>query len=327
MKEMTLKELNELSMIWKKSRILFTGIELNIFDFLKKPISSIELSQKLDISRRYLDRFLNSLVAIGVLKKDKNLFQNTPMANKYLNRKSENYLKGLKHINNMYHYWCQLTRVIKEGKPATKFQDIRHPENWIENFIEGMQQFSSEKSTKIVELIDTSRIKNFLDLGGGSGEYARALLKKDKKLKGTVFDIPEAIKIAKKYTENSEVANRINFLEGDFFKDPIGNNYDMVFISNILHAFSLKECEILFNKVYKSLNEGGLLVIHEHFIDESRTEPEYMALFSINMLVHTEDGDTYTEKEITEILEKSNFRKLKVVETGFNSHILTAQKV
>ena len=42
-------------------------------------------------------------------------------------------------------------------------------------------------------------------------------------------------------------------------------------------------------------------------MDEDRLSPPGGTLFAINMLVGTKEGDTYTEKEICEMVHKSKY--------------------
>jgi hypothetical protein len=51
-------------------------------------------------------------------------------------------------------------------------------------------------------------------------------------------------------------------------------------------------------------------------MDESRTRPPAGALFAINMLVHTTGGDTYTFREIKEMLEQAGFQDVQLLRSG-----------
>ncbi len=319
-------KLEKILRCWEESRILFTAVELNLFDYLSDFKGSKELSEELNLSQRHLDRLLNGLVVLGFLKKEEGKFKNEEISEKYLNRKSKDYNLGIMHINSMYHYWSHLTDVIRYGKPATSFKDVKEVKNWTKYFIEAMQHFSSKKSKKVADLIDTKGYKTVLDLGGGSGEYLRAILEKNSELMGTLFDKREVIEIAKGFLKG-DIKKRIKFIEGDFIEDEIKGKYDVVLLSNIIHAFSLNECKNLFKKVKKVLNENGLFVIHDHFLNEERTDNPYSVIFAINMLVHTENGDVYTFREIEKTLSETGLKIVKSLDTGFNSTLLLINKV
>jgi hypothetical protein len=103
-----------------------------------------------------------------------------------------------------------------------------------------------------------------LDLGGGHGLYAIALCQSNPGLKGIVFDKPDVTKITRKYIEKYQLTGRISTQGGDICTDGFGSGFDIVIVSHLLYKFR-KELEPFFDKVYKALNPGGLLVTNHWF--------------------------------------------------------------
>jgi len=58
------------------------------------------------------------------------------------------------------------------------------------------------------------------------------------------------------------------------------------------------------------------LIIRDHVMSPSRTEPVGGTLFALNMLVATTGGDTYTFDEIKEWLEDAGFTDVKLSRQG-----------
>lgn len=99
---------------YKKSILIFTSIDMKIFDYLEKPIHKRELSKLLLLNIQKLDVFLEALYSLGLLHKRENgYFQNTENTNKYLVSHSKSFLGDLirleQHIytnmvtdNNLY---------------------------------------------------------------------------------------------------------------------------------------------------------------------------------------------------------------------------------
>jgi cyclopropane fatty-acyl-phospholipid synthase-like methyltransferase len=94
---------------------------------------------------------------------------------------------------------------------------------------------------------------------------------------------------------------------GDFMKDDLGGPYDLIFISQIFHAYGAAQCVEMLRKCRSSLQKGGRVVIQEFFLDETKTAPVQGALFAINMLVGTPQGRSYTPREMTSWLKKAGF--------------------
>jgi cyclopropane fatty-acyl-phospholipid synthase-like methyltransferase len=83
-------------------------------------------------------------------------------------------------------------------------------------------------------------------------------------------------------------------------------------MSHILHSYGTGEIQRLLKKVRDALNPDGNIVIHDFYLDSSRTSPVTGAVFSINMLIHTFNGRTYSVQELKELLRKAGFRVRKV---------------
>jgi len=145
-------------------------------------------------------------------------------------------------------------------------------------------------------------VKKILDLGGGPGTYAMAFAKRN--IEVTLLDFPDTLRIAKELIAPG-LADRIKLLPGDFTKTSFGNGYDMVFISQILHAYSNKDCLSILKKSSASLKPGGRVVVQEFYLDETKTWPPQGALFAINMLVNTPGGRTYSPSEIRSWMKKT----------------------
>ena len=71
----------------------------------------------------------------------------------------------------------------------------------------------------VISAIDLKGVRRALDLGGGPGTYSMELARK--KIEVTLFDLPEAIVIAKEIVREQGIEN-INFAAGDFHTDDIG---------------------------------------------------------------------------------------------------------
>jgi hypothetical protein len=60
--------------------------------------------------------------------------------------------------------------------------------------------------------------------------------------------------------------------------------------------------------------------------DEARREAAFPLLFAVNMLVNTEDGDTFTFGEYRKWLEEAGFRDVRTLEAPSPSPLILATK-
>ncbi len=98
-----------------------------------------------------------------------------------------------------------------------------------------------------------------------------------------------------------------------------------MFVSQILHSLSKDESLALLNKSRDALNPKGRIAIHEFFLENNRAFPVPGALFSVNMLVNTAAGRSYTVQEMKAWLIKTGFRSIKTMVLG-DTVVLTARK-
>lgn len=290
------------------ARVVITANRLKVFDRLQKASTAGELAGALNADSRAMEILLDALAGVGLVKKDRaGRYRNAPVSSRYL-VEGKRYYQGdiIRHAASMWENFSALDDVVRTGLPARRG---RHEGLHHEAFIMGMHNLTVLRAGDLVGAIGMKGVKTMLDLGGGPGTNAIAMSKRG--VRATVFDLPETVEIARKVALH-EKAGGIDFISGDFHTDSIGSGYDLILVSQILHAFSGGENLALLRKCRKALNQGGRVVVQEFPIEESRTAPPQGALFSVNMLVGTANGRCYTNREIKGWLVEAGFRKIAV---------------
>ncbi len=177
---------------------------------------------------------------------------------------------------------------------------------------------------RIAELLDLSGAHSLLDLGGGPGTYALAFAEREPGLKVTILDAPYALEVAARNVAEAGLGDRVLLRTGDFMKDDIGGNYDVVWGSHIIHSYGEDDNRRLMQKIRRALARGGRVVLHDFFLDGSRTSPPDAALFALNMLVATGDGRSYATSEAQGWLEAAGFSQFRRVCLDGPSSLLIA---
>ncbi len=286
------------------SRVILTANNLGIFDKLKKASSATKISRKLKINRRATEILLDAITGIGLAGKSRDgRYTNTAVSNRYLVKGSPLYQGDIiKHASIMWQNFSALDDVVRTGRPARHGHDH-------ESFIMGMHNLTVLRTESLLKAIGLKGVRTMLDLGGGPGTNALAMARKG--VKATVFDLPETIAIARRVARR-EGARGISFITGDFHTDTIGSGYDLILLSQILHAFSAEENIAVLRKCRTAINPGGRVAIQEFPINEARTAPPHSALFSVNMLVGTEKGRCYSPKEMKHWLAQTGFENIAI---------------
>ncbi len=321
------EDIRELANSFRESRVLLTAIELKIFTLLgTHMLTSDEVSQKINSNLRATDRLMNALCAMGILRKVHGKFYNTDLSSKYLVEGKPYFMGNLYHTSNLWGNWSHLTDSVINGTSAVTNKSKSEKDDWVESFIGAMHYRGVHQGKILAMMIDISNVRTMLDVGGGSAAFAIEVVKKNPDITATVLDLPYVIPLTKKYVSETGLTDKFNFIEGDYLTAEIKGSYDLILLSAIVHINSYDQNKMLIKKCANALNKDGMIVINDFIMNEDRTQPHHGALFSLNMLVGTENGDTYTEKEIREWYESAGLSKIERKNTSFSSDLMIAVK-
>ena len=320
--------IREFAASFQKSRILLSGFELDIFTNVDESgTTNNQIANNLNLDEHACERLLNALVALGFLEKQNHLFFNTTESFAFLSKKSSNYIGGLMHLNHLWNTWSNLTQVVKTGISAHRAEINERGEEWLFPFINAMHDRAKKQAPEQLANIDLSGIKSILDIGGGSGAYSMHFVFIKPEIAATVFDLPNVVPITKIFLEKEGFTDKIKTHAGDYTKDDLPKGFDLAFLSAIIHSNSLEINQALIRKCFDSLNKNGKIVIQDWIMNNDRTQPTSGAVFAINMLVGTESGDCFTEKEVTEMLNTSGFKNISRIEFETGLSQMVAQKI
>jgi SAM-dependent methyltransferase len=329
-----MKEINspgeflEMVNAFRISRIILTAHELNLFTLLKDgPLGSQAIARLAKANERSIDRLMNALIPIGLLKKSGGQFSNTDFSTRFLIQGQPGFMGGLSHLVQLWKSWSTLTEAVKAGTSVTMQEPIAgREENWIGSFIAAMHSRALQQSKEIAAVLDLSQAKTILDIGGGSGAFTFEFIRENPVLRGTIFDLPNVIGITKEYIAREGFGDSVTTMAGDYMEGKFGYDYDLVFLSAVIHINSPEENRFLVRKCVEALNPGGQLVILDHIMNDDRTGPAVGAIFAINMLVGTEKGDTYTEKEIKTWMLEAGLKYIRRKDTPQGSNMMIGVK-
>lgn len=295
----------EISHGYRAARLLLTAAELDLFSLLAdQPRTAEQILAELPCDRRALTVVLDALAAVGLLLKRGESYQTEPSARPFLVADSpDTVLDILQHSSNGWRQWSRLTDVVRRGGPAS----IERDADWTLHFIRGMHNVARLSADRIVAVLEPRRYRRLLDVGGGPGSYTIAFLKAAPNLQVTLFDQPTVCEMARENLQKQGLLDRVTLAAGDFYVDDLPGGHDLALLSAIIHQNSSRQNRELYAKVFAALEPGGQVVIRDHVMDPTRTQPAGGALFAVHMLLATQGGGTYTFDQIAEGLRAVGF--------------------
>jgi len=291
---------------------LQTGVKLEIFTKIGDGyLAAEEIAQKLDGDERGTTMLLNALTAMGLLIKKDNRYANTTEGKSLLVKLSPQYIGYLiLHHTQVINSWSQLSEAVGSGKPVRQ-QPYNEEER--ENFLMGMFNLAMASAPQLAAQIDLSNRRHLLDLGGGPGTYAIHFCLANPKLRATIFDLPTTRPFALRTVKQFGLGDRIDFMAGNYVEEEIKGSYDVAWLSHIFHGEGPEDCQRIIQKTLSVTKPGGLIFIQDFILEDTFDYPLFPAIFSLNMLINTLKGQSYSETQIKEMLEKAGVKEIKRV--------------
>jgi (2Fe-2S) ferredoxin/ubiquinone/menaquinone biosynthesis C-methylase UbiE len=288
------------------SRCLLTALELDVFTAVGDGASAERVATKIHANARAVAMLLNVLVALGLLTKSDDTYTNTPESARFFVQASkDNQRNGLLHIAHIWHRWSTLTDAVRHGGRVSNDGD--GTAEWTRDFISAMQRNAKERAPHVVKALGTEGVHRILDLGGGSGAYSIAYAKASPEVQCEILDLPEVVPLTAEYVNRAGVSAQVSLRRGSMLQDDFGCDYDMIMLNAICHMFSEKQNREIFRRARRALTANGRLVVQDFILNSEKTAPQQAALFSLNMLVATEAGASYSESEYTQWMKAAGF--------------------
>jgi SAM-dependent methyltransferase len=293
----------ELSGSYWQSCALHAAVKLDLVTRLDEaPRSVDELADLLQGSARGIGALLTALCAMGLAVKSGARYAASPDARRWLSKRSDAYLGHIiLHHHHLVASWGRLDQAVVSGRPVRDRSAVSEAA-WRESFLMGMFALAMATAPRLIPALDLADRRRLLDLGGGPGTYAIQFCRAHPQLTAAVFDLPASRAFAERTIDRFAMGERVAFIPGDYHTDEIPGRYDVAWLSHILHAEGPEACLALLRKAVSALEPGGLVIIHEFILDDAEEGPLFPALFSLNMLLGTEAGRAYSQRQLVEML-------------------------
>lgn len=288
---------------------------LHVFEHLADgPLGFAELAQRLGLAERAANVLLTALRAMRLLDRDDSgRLHLTGLAREHLLPGKPFDVSGYVNLASGGPGTAALVERLRTNHPASAKPDEGAAFIYRAGIDSAMDAVDSARRltmalagrAKVVapylaQQIDLTGVRVLLDLAGGTGLYAIACVQAAPGLRAIVFDRPEVLKICAELVHSHGVADRIECVGGDMFNDPLPAA-DAVLLSNVLHDWDVPTCEQLLARCVAVLPPGGVVHVHDVFLDDDLGGPLAIALYSAALFSLTE-GRAYSAGEYRAML-------------------------
>jgi len=177
----------------------------------------------------------------------------------------------------------------------------------------------------VAKSLDLTRRRRLLDIAGGSGIYACSLVAHHPHLSATVFEKRPVDGLAARAIAARGCTEKVNAVAGDMLVDSLPSDADVHLWSNVLHDWDEPVVRQLIARSFDALPAGGLIVIHDAFLNAEKNGPLHVAEYSV-LLMHSSEGRCYSTREMERYLADAGFRGATYRDTAAARGIMTATR-
>ncbi|HWJ03713.1 MAG TPA: methyltransferase, partial [Verrucomicrobiae bacterium] len=310
------------------SEVLFTAVELEIFTLIEQGGRSVkEISKLLDIESQGAERFLQALCTMGLLINDGDCYYNTKVSGEYLVVGKENYQgDSVLWRKQLASNWRDLAKSLKNGgriNYGSFDEDPVHRADRIKKYIGAMDGVAKTKVREMVQFFEGISLRGkILDVGAGSGAVSAGFLESYPDMTAALVDLPEVLNCTREML-NEHLVERVTFCPANILETwPVDTaDFELIILSNIIHAYSEKEISCILKKASDCLKPGGFILIHDFFLEHY---PSKAALFDLNMFVNTYNGKVFSHQWVLKQLFNLNLNTTELIPLKTDTALIIA---
>jgi hypothetical protein len=327
----------EVGMGFWASKTLLTAVNMGLFTHLaKSELSGNDIKGKLGLHDRGLYDFLDTLVALGFLKrtgiKDTSIYSNTEDTALFLDKNKPSYVGGMLEManNRLYPFWNDLEEGLKTGKPqnetkkggAPVFEALYADDQKLREFLKAMGGIQMGNFMMFSKAFDFSNYKTHCDAGGAGGYLSAHVAMINSHMNCISFDLPPVEPIATENIKMMGLSDRVSSKSGDFLNEDLPKA-DVITMGNILHDWGTNDKKLLIRKAFDALPKGGALVVIESIIDDNRSKNAFGLMMSLNMNIETPEGFDFSPSDFDNWAKECGFTQTSVMPlTGPSSAVI-----
>ncbi len=304
----------ETSGYYWKTCTLHTGVKLDIFTVIgKKKLSVTDICEKINADSRGVYVLLNALSAMGLLIKSGSFYSNSSSSFTFLSKESAHYIGFMiMHHHHLMESWFKMDKAVESGKPVSHCSSFSE-EKERESFLLGMFNIGMAIAPKLAKELDLEGCTHLLDFGGGPGTYAIHFCLNNPQMHAKIYDLPTTRPFAEKIINQFNISDRVTFTDGNFIKEELNfkSEFDAAWLSHIIHGEGEEDAELIIGRAVSALKSNGKIFIHEFIMNNHMDGPLFPALFSMNMFLRTDKGQSYSEAQIFSMLENQGLTDIQ----------------
>jgi len=298
------------------ARLFHVAAELGILDTLARgPITAGELSVQNGLDLRPCELLLKCLAAMNLVTESDAVYSPSPLLE----------MVGGRYRDLGDSYWDHLPEFLKSGEPLMRMDDPSANAGIYREQVQSlawMMQPSAMAAARAVVINSAADRVRVLDVGCGAAVWSMAFAAAYPNVQVVANDWPPVLEIARQAVEASGVADRYEYLSGNYHEADFTDvgKFDVILLGNVTHLQSKEQNVALFSRLRQVLTDSGRLVV----LDILPEEKEHLtaALYEMGLALRTQLGAVFSAPALAEMLEAAGFRESKFTTLPTPPHVM-----
>ncbi len=294
------------------SKHLFAANAIGLFEYLADGAMTLdEIAARSGVPRRTLRILADAMVALGLVERQEDRYGNAPVAATFLSGRTSTDLRPLLRFWDRISYtgWQQLEQAVRTGRAPTRHGHFTEEDQKI--FSSGVEALTAGPAHALASTYDFGQHRRVLDLGGGTGSFLLAVLRRYPDVQATLFELPTVVPVARRRLNSEPLQRPVEVVEGDFLADPLPADQDAIILANVVHLFSPERNRALLRRIRLATAAGTRLLLVDFWTDSTHTQPPPVALLAGEFLIIAGEGDVYSEAELSDWLRETGWQRLE----------------
>jgi SAM-dependent methyltransferase len=307
-KNWTVEQLRGEASYWRAC-VLLTAARLDLFEFIgAREKTPAAFAAHYGGDPAGWEVYLNALCGMALLRRRVRKFRNSAFSARHLHH---NAAVRLWPSYNGLRRWTTLAAALTSGKRPHRQIPFATNRRQALQLLKSLDVDARVIAPYLLRKLPLKRSKTLLDVGGGLGTYAIAFCRSYPDLGATIIEHPKVAPLLRRVIRGTDMAKKIRVIGADIERDPLPRGFDVALLSNVLHAHGARENQSLLRKLHRSLNPRGRLIVRDVFMRHDKTAPQWGALFSVSLFLHSPRGRCYSLDEILRWLRAAGFAREK----------------
>jgi ubiquinone/menaquinone biosynthesis C-methylase UbiE len=303
------------------SRAVHVAAKIGLADALAGGAKSCaEIAKLTDCNERALHQFLRGLCSINICKeREDGAFEITTMGRMLGKNASPSLYSWATYWGESgWPAWMQLYDAVKTGvgvrermSGGANFNHLQRDPRGAEIFNNAMLELTRLMAADSARAYDFSG-KRVGDIGGGYGELLASILEAHPTARGLLFDMEHAIPDAQRHFASRGLADRCEFVVGDFVAS-VPSGLEVYVLKSVIHDWNDERARTILETCRRAMTAQSKLLLLERLMPEKiETTREHQALArsDLHMLVVL-GAHERTEAEFTALLRSAGFGDIR----------------